>query len=89
MDNFPGYHTAIDNMTLVNLEDPGFKAHIAMSQLVGDIILQLVSSARLPFDCREYVVSLGEYFDSLKATIGANYNINKLGEYYLLEIHVK
>lgn len=64
--HYPAYHTAIDGSEYVKrFVDPTFGAHVSISKLMAEVVLQLASSARLPFDIRELADVLESEYDSL------------------------
>jgi len=46
--------------------DPSFKAHEALTRVVAEMVLQLSTSTRLPFDCRELAAVTQMEFVALK-----------------------
>ncbi len=79
-NNYPGYHTAIDNFNMTkDFVDPMFLAHKTLADLVGEIVLELATSAFLPFDAREYGLALGDAFNQLQAALN-KYKFNSMSK---------
>jgi len=65
--HYPAYHTVIDNSDYMErFIDPSFSAHVSLTQLAADIVLQMSSSVRLPLDVRELADTLELEYDSLQ-----------------------
>jgi len=65
--HYPTYHTVVDNFDYMErFIDPSMSAHVSLTQLVADIVLQISSSARLPLDVRELADTLEMEYDSLQ-----------------------
>ena len=65
--HYPAYHTVIDSYDYVErFVDPSFSAHVSLTQLAADVILQMSTSALLPFDVRELADTLEMEYDSLQ-----------------------
>ena len=65
--HYPSYHTVVDNYDYMErFVDPSFSAHVSLTQLTADIVLQMSSSARLPLDVRELADTLEMEYDSLQ-----------------------
>lgn len=65
--HFPAYHTVVDNFDYMErFVDPSLSAHVSLTQLVADVILQMSTSARLPLDVREIADTLEMEYDSLQ-----------------------
>lgn len=63
--------------------DPHFLATEAMARFVTEMVVQLSSSTKIPFDARELAQSLEDEFNELRATLTLNGMkfLNKLGRY--------
>ena len=73
--HYPAYHTVIDNSDYMEqFVDPSFSAHVSITQLAADIILQMSSSVRLPLDVRELADTLELEYDSLQQDGMENFN---------------
>jgi len=46
--------------------DPSFSAHVSLTQLAADVVLQMSSLLRLPLDVRELADTLELEYDSLQ-----------------------
>jgi len=65
--HYPAYHTVVDNFDYVErFVDPSLSAHVSLTQLAADIVLQTSSSARLPLDVRELADTLEMEYDALQ-----------------------
>jgi len=65
--HYPAYHTVVDNFDYMEkFVDPSLSAHVSLTQLVADVVLQMSSSARLPLDVRELADTLEMEYDSLQ-----------------------
>jgi len=79
--HYPSYHTVVDNFDYMErFVDPSLSAHVSLSQLAADVVLQMSSSARLPLDVRELADTLEMEYDSLQQD-GMDLFNNLLGIY--------
>ena len=70
MPQYPGYHTAIDNMEhMVRFVDPTFRAHATLARVVGEMALRLATHTKLPLDIRELAVTLEEGCNGLLSLV--------------------
>ena len=70
LPSFPVYHTPLDTFEhLQESVDPGFKATNLVLKFTAELLLQLSSLTKLPFDVREMADFLEEEFDSLRASL--------------------
>uniref|UniRef100_H2Z1S5 glutamate carboxypeptidase II n=1 Tax=Ciona savignyi TaxID=51511 RepID=H2Z1S5_CIOSA len=59
INTYPVYHSVYDTFELVSkFVDPGFKIHLAMAQVWGELARKLADVPILPFDCRLYAIDL-------------------------------
>jgi len=65
--HYPAYHTVIDSFDYMErFVDPSSSAHVSLTQLTADVLLQMASSPRLPVDVRELADTLEMEYDSLQ-----------------------
>lgn len=65
--HYPAYHTVVDNSDYMErFIDPSFSAHVSLTQLAADVVLQMSSLLRLPLDVRELADTLELEYDSLQ-----------------------
>lgn len=64
---YPADGTITDTFKMVNqYVDPSFKAHEALTRVVAEMVLQLSTNTRLPFDCRELAAVIQTEYAALK-----------------------
>eukprot|EP00897_Mesotaenium_endlicherianum_P007466 jgi/Mesen1/6748/ME000344S06027 len=58
-DSYPMYHTMYDDYAwMAQFGDPGFKRHVAITQVWGLVVLLLADASILPFDYTTYAAEL-------------------------------
>ncbi|XP_070800114.1 glutamate carboxypeptidase 2-like isoform X1 [Pituophis catenifer annectens] len=67
--SYPVYHSVYETYEIVEkFYDPTFKNHLAVAQVRGGLVFELVDAALLPFDCRDYAKALNSYVDIIYNT---------------------
>uniref|UniRef100_H2YB01 glutamate carboxypeptidase II n=1 Tax=Ciona savignyi TaxID=51511 RepID=H2YB01_CIOSA len=70
--SYPVYHSVYETFELVeNLVDPGFKIHLAMTQVWAELARKLADVLILPVDCRLYASDLAQKRDVLYQQYGS------------------
>uniref|UniRef100_H2Z0Q3 glutamate carboxypeptidase II n=1 Tax=Ciona savignyi TaxID=51511 RepID=H2Z0Q3_CIOSA len=75
--SYPVYHSVYETFELVNkFVDPGFKIHLAMAQVWGELARKLADVPILPVDCRVYATDLAQKRDALYQQYGSKMESN-------------
>lgn len=77
-DTLPLIGTKYDNMQALQLIDPHLKYHIAVGQVLAEILRDLSDSIYLPFNLLDYAVTLEDSFAHLKQHYGETFEKSSL-----------
>ena len=86
---YPAYHTDIDSYDyLSRLIDPKFETVQLYANLVSELVLQLSSLTRLPFDVRGLASAVSDSFNTLKSylTQATFKDLKLLGKHYSINV---
>ena len=65
--------------------DPSFKAHESLTRVVAELVLQLSTETKLPFDCLELAAMVQREFvalnESLTSASISDHHLERLGQY--------
>lgn len=77
-DTMPLIGTKYDNLAAVQLLDPHLKYHVAVGQILSEILRDLSDSIFLPFNLLDYAVTLGDSYMHFKTHFGKTFEESNL-----------
>lgn len=82
-DTLPLIGSKYDNLAAVQLIDPHLKYHVAVAQVLGEILRDLSDSVFLPFNLLDYAVTLGDSYAHFVTHYGKTFEESnlELGKY--------